>query len=235
MTKKLCTLFPAYFPSLTWWQKKAASDCVVFLDSPPYSHRSHINRTWVKTVDGKKMLTIPVLNPGSQSAPVKNIRVDPISNWYRTHKASLFSNYRNAPYFEYYYPHLEEFYSTSWQRLFDVNLAGIKLVDKLLRWDIDYFFSSKCKVNGTRENRVMQLMHQFNCDTYMIEAGSAPYFNQLMLTSNGFQILEIHSFETRYEQQFSGFISDLSVLDLIFNEGPAAVKLLKSVVDLKIN
>lgn len=230
MSRKLCTLFPAYLPTLTWWQKKTVSDCVVFLDSPPYSPRSHVNRAWVKTVDGKSLLTVPVLSPENHSTPVKSIRIDPISNWFRTHKASLNSNYRNSPYFDFYFPHFEEFYAKQWQELFDLNLGGIKLIDRLLRWDKDYYFSSEIKVTGTREERVMQLLDRFDCDIYIIEAGAEPYFNRSILESHGFQIEEIPCFEIRYEQQFSGFISNLSIVDLVFNEGPYAVKLLKTVI-----
>ena len=231
MARKLCTLFPAYFPSLSWWQKKVASDCVVLLDSPSYSHRSHINRTNVKTVDGKKLLTVPVLRSESQSSPIGDILIDPNSNWYRTHRASLISNYRNAPYFDFYIPYLEEHYSNSWQRLIDLNLAGIKLIDNLLRWKTDTVFSSTLSTSGTREGRVIQLLNQFDCDTYVIESQAKPYFDGSILELHGYKIEEIPALETMYEQQFSGFIANLSILDLILNEGPYSVKYLKSVAE----
>ncbi len=226
MSKKLCTLFPAYFPSLSWWQKKAASDCVVLLDSPSYSHRSHINRTNVKTVDGKKLLTVPVLRPESQLSSIRDIRIDPFNNWYRTHRASLISNYRNAPNFDFYFPYLEEHYSNSWHRLIDLNLAGIHLIDNLLRWKTDIVFSSTLSTSGAREERVMQLLSQFDCDTYVLESQAKPYFDTSILDLHGYKIEETPALETLYEQQFSGFIPDLSILDLILNEGPYSVKIL---------
>jgi hypothetical protein len=233
MSKKLTTLFPSFFPPLSWWQKMCAADVVVFLDSQPYSSRSKINRTWIKTVDGKKNLTVPVLRPEHHRTELREIKIDPLSNWWRTHKASLVSNYGNTPYFDDYFPHFERFYSRRWEQLIECNMAGIKLINRLFRWEVNFLFSSEIPTRGSREERVMELLERFDCDRYVVEADSEAYFRSENLKERKYLVDFIEPYTTEYAQQFSGFCHDLSVIDLIFNEGPYGVTLLRPVSDLK--
>ena len=228
MPKKLTTLFPSYFPSVSWWQKMTSSDVVIILDSQPFSSRSGMNRTWIKTKEGRKNLTVPVLRQEHQSTAAREIKIDPISNWSRTHKASLVSNYRNTPYFEHYFPHFEEFYSQQWKTLIECNVAGIKLINGLLRWETRIYFSSEIPTSGSREERVIQLLEKFDCDCYVIESNSEAFFRTQILEERGYDVECIGPFKIEYEQQFEEFCFDLSVIDVIFNEGPYAVNLLKS-------
>ena len=203
-----------------------AADVVVFLDSQPYSPRSNINRASIKTADGRKEMTVPILRPEHQNMAAKEIRIDPMSNWRRTHKAGLVSSYGNTPYYEYYFPHFEEFLSHKRKQLIECNLAGIELINRLLRRDMDYVFSSEIRTSGSREERVIQLLERFGCSSYVIEAGSESFFQSWLLEERGYSVDFIAPGRIEYEQQFSGFCRNLSIIDLLFNEGPYTVALL---------
>ena len=105
---KLTTLYPVYFPSLLWWQKALAADVIIILDDQPNPRLSYLNRCWIKTTVGKSVLSVPVCKGTHNQIAIKNLKIDPTKNWYRTHKASLISNYRNSPYYEFYFPYIEE-------------------------------------------------------------------------------------------------------------------------------
>jgi len=223
---KLTVLYPAYFPSLIWWQKIFAADIIVFLDDQPNPRLGHLNRCWVKSAEGKIVLSVPVYHPNQEQNEIYNLKIDPTKNWYRTHKASIISNYQNSPYYEYYFPHFEEFFNKPWKKLLELNLAGMNMIFDYLRIKKDIQFHSGNPTNGKKEDRILQLLTNFDCETYVIESGHETYFNSQILIKNDFEVEEIVPSETEYEQQFGEFIPGLSILDSLFNEGPYVIPLL---------
>ncbi len=223
---KLTVLFPAYFPELQWWHKFSRADVVVFLDDYPFSGSSHINRAYIKSVDGKVPLTVPVLHP-SKHPLVRDLAVDNSKNWRRTHRHSVEISYRNAPYFEHYFPHLEAFYAQERRGFLEVAMDGIQLVKALLRWEKEEYFSSETAFQGTREERVLQLLREYNCSTYLIESESEPYFNRSKLEEEGYLVELVPPPTKPYQQQFEPFIPGLSILDVLLNEGPYAIHIVR--------
>lgn len=203
------------------------ADSVIILDGPVYSPRSGINKAWIKTAAGKKRLTVPVMKPEGSDSQISAIRIDPTNNWHRTHPASLVSNYRNAPYFEHYYPYFRDLYSKPWERFVDLCQTGIRLINRLLRWPDKFNYSSELEMTGSRESRVSQALERFKCDTYVMEEGGRAYFNHQKLLDQGWRVELIQEWKCNYDQQFGEFVPDLSILDLLMNEGPYAVRILQ--------
>lgn len=224
---KLTILYPTYFPSLLWWQKAYAADFVIILDDQPNPRLGHLNRCDIKSAEGQLGLSVPVSIAKGLSNKINRLEIDPTKNWYRTHQASLISNYGNAPYFEQYFPYIEDFYSKDWKKILDTYLESINLILKLLRIHKKFYFHSQCPTSGIKENRVMQLLEHFKCNSYIIEAGHENYFNDVLLINRGFEVENVYQNEFVYEQQFGSFIPGLSILDSLFNEGPYVVKLIQ--------
>jgi len=107
---KLTTLYPAYFPSMIWWQKAYAADVIVILDDQDYPRLGHLNRCWIKTVEGKIPLSVPVRSSKRDQRLIYQQGIDLTKNWNRTHQASLMSNYQHAPYYEFYYPYIGDYF-----------------------------------------------------------------------------------------------------------------------------
>jgi|Deesub1362B_J571_1020462.scaffolds.fasta_scaffold07570_2 hypothetical protein len=223
---KLTVLYPAYFPNLLWWHKFTESDVPVLLDDYPYSSSLHINRTDIKSVNGKLTLTVPLSQPEKGKTEIRSVPIDASKNWRRTHLASLETNYRNAPYFEHYFPHLKSFYEREWSSFFDLCLEGIRLIQKLLRLEKEIHFSSETPVKGSREERVIQLLRRYNCSTYVIEEHSGSYFDPAVLEKEGYLVEFVKSPTHPYEQQFEPFIPGLSILDVLMNEGPYTIRVI---------
>ena len=224
---KLTTLYPTYFPSLHWWQKAYASDFVILLDDQSNPRLGHLNRCFIKSTEGKLGLSVPVFISKGDSNILNELDVDPTKNWFRTHQASLISNYSNAPYFKQYFPYMEDFYSKQWKKILDIYLESVNLILKLLRLNKKFYYHSQCSTSGTKEDRVIQLLEQFKCNSYIIEAEHKNYFDSNILKKRGFKIENITQNKFEYEQQFNPFIPGLSILDCLFNEGPYGVKLIQ--------
>lgn len=223
---KLTILYPTYFPSLLWWQKALAADVVIILDDQPNPRLGYINRCYIKSITGKTKMTVPVLKSETKDYVIKDQKIDNNQYWYRTHRASIISNYSNSPYFEFYFPYLVEFFKNPWHKLIDLNLESSKLVGKLLRKKLEYNFFSQTPTLGSREEKIIQLMKHYKCRTYIIESDHQNYFDDKKLVEKKFFIEEIQPARITYEQQFGDFISGLSILDLLFNEGPYTVEII---------
>ena len=223
---KLTVLFPAYFPSLLWWNKFLRADIVVFLDDYAFPTSAHLNRTYIKSVEGKVPLTVPVLHKGPEQA-VRNVRVDETKNWRKTHQHSIETNYRNAPYFEHYFPHLQEFYGQVRSTFFEVAMDGFQLVTQLLRLEKESHFSSETRFTGSREERILKLLRKYNCSTYLIETDSEEYFDAEVIEREGYLVELVPPPTKPYQQQFEPFIPGLSILDVLLNEGPYAIPILR--------
>lgn len=223
---KLTTLFPAYFPPLLWWQKAHAADMVVLLDDLPKPRLSRINRCQVKSAEGKDRLSIPVHGSKKEQPIINQLKIDTTKNWRRVHRAAIQSNYSNSPYFEHYFPYLEDFWAGSETGFSEVCLRSLRLIAQLLRLNLNFMFHSQWPTEGEKENRVIELMRRHGCQTYVIEAGHDAYFKDDILVKNGYFLQEIHPNLCEYEQQFGRFLPGLSILDALFNEGPYVVQLL---------
>ncbi len=221
---KLTILYPGYFPSLAWWQKLLAADVVVLLDDHPLPTGAHLNRTTIKTIEGKKAMTVPVLHP-QQRPMLSEIKIDPTSHWQRTHLNTLNSNYRHAPYFDHYLPELANFFANSFLYLIELNLAGLRLISQFLHLLPQIHLSSEADGADSREQRVIHLLRHFGCQTYVIEENCSAYFNCQVLVNSGYAIETLRPGAYHYQQQFGDFIPGLSILDALLNEGPAVKQL----------
>ncbi len=230
---KLTILYPTYFPSLIWWQKAFAADVVIILDDQPNPRLGYINRCYLKSITGKAKMTVPVLKSETKNFVIKDQKIDNNQYWYRTHRASIISNYSNSPYFEFYFPYLQDFYNKSWHKLIDLNLESSKLVGKLLRKKLKFYFFSQTPTTGSREEKIINLLQRYNCRTYVIESDHQNYFDDKKLVEKKFFIEEIQPAGITYEQQFGDFISGLSILDLLFNEGPYTVEIINDTTELQ--
>jgi hypothetical protein len=150
-------------------------------------------------------LIIPVERAGTHSLPVREIRIDYSRKWQQQHWRAIVSAYRMSPFFEYYEDDFSPFYINEEPLLFDFNLKLTKLLANLL---------------GINRNIELTSVYQKEYDYSVSDFREIihPKRESLSEMKNG-----------QYHQVFahkSGFISNLSALDLLFNEGPDAISYL---------
>ena len=164
--------------------------------------QSHRNRAHIYSPDGTLALTVPVVKGAKVHTCVKDVKISYDFNWQRLHWLSLQNCYRRSSYFEYYEDDFARFYHEKFEYLFDYNEQILNLLLKLIK------LKAELKYTDSYEPEYPELI-----DT---RPSINPKRNSQLTLKPYFQL-----FEERH-----GFIANLSIVDLLFNQGPQAVNYL---------
>ena len=197
-------LSSTYFGPVQWYQKLAHSDTVYLEQHDHFIKQTYRNRCIIATTQGPQALTVPVESPQGlriDKTEMKDVRISDHGSWRHLHWQALQSAYGESPFFEFYADDLHPFFEKHWDYLFDFNLAIMQKMCELL--DIE--------------------PHIELTEEYMQPDGMVDYRDAIRPKHP----LPDASFTPRpyyqvYQQKF-GFLPNLSILDLLFNEGNEAV------------
>jgi len=182
---------------------------VIFEVEDNYQKQSYRNRCVIAHSNGKLPLTIPIkhskpnLNLGRTKQKTKEVLIENNFPWQIQHWKSLESAYRTSPYFEFYEDDIKPIFFNSETSLMNFNMKTFDLICDLLDFEIDYSFSATYE--KTPETIDLRLL---------IDTKSKKVFE----LTNYTQVLEANH----------GFLTNLSILDLLFNEGTNALSYLES-------
>ena len=197
-------LHPTYFPSISHFAAMAQSENITFEIEDNFQKQTNRNRTYIYSPNGIQLLNIPVKHSKESHQKTKDIRIEAEFDWQKQHFKSLEAAYRSSPFFEFFEDDLRPFFEKKQDFLLDLNFEALEVVSKCLRMKIDYTTTT-------------EYFHEV--DTAVITD-----FRALV---NGKK--DSSAFED-YTQVFDdkhGFINNLSVLDILFNEGKYAMDYLK--------
>lgn len=192
---------------------------VVYIEAcENYQKQSYRNRCRFYAADGLQALSFPIVHEGgTHKLPISQIRVDYSTPWLLQHKRAIISAYRTSAYFEYYQDELFEILDSRPERLFDLNLSLIRFFIDKTGIAVDLRLTPDYSVDG----RVVQEDGSLVCCEDLREVIHPKRSNDIL---SGLDL------EKPYFQVFSGkygFLSDLSIMDLLFNEGPDSIVYLK--------
>ena len=212
----------AYFPPVEYFAAIAAEFSLspeaklpaqVWIEAQEtYQKQSYRNRCKFYAESGEQTLSFPVVHEGgSHSLPISTIRVDYSTPWLLRTERAISSAYESSAYFDYYKDELFSILEARPERLFDLNLNIIR------------FFLDKTGIAAD--------LHPTEQWT---PAGSTLYgkdYREIIHPKRENHILEELNLKKPYFQVFAckhGFISNLSIMDLLFNEGPDSILWLKN-------
>jgi hypothetical protein len=160
------------------------------------------NRAHIYSPDGMLALTVPIVKGAKVHTKMKDVKISYDFKWQRMHWMGLQNCYRRSAYFEFYEDDFARFYDRNFAFLFDYNEELLRLILKLLKLKADYTLTTEYHETypGMLDlRRVITPKKESDID-------QKPYF-QL--------------FEERH-----GFLKNLSIVDLLFNQGPQAINYL---------
>lgn len=202
-----------YLGNVQWFTKLCFTECVIDVHEH-YVKQSYRNRCDILTANGPASLTVNIEKSSNwDKKPIRDIRIDYSKRWQHLHWQSLVSSYRNSPYFDHYAPELEPFYSRRYDFLFDLDMELLETLLRLLGSDAvvklsDRYVEPRPGMDDWR-NGISDKPRLLRPDPQFVPK---PYW-------------QVFSDRT-------DFVPNLSVVDLLFCEGPAALEIIRgSVMD----
>ncbi|MBI9038723.1 MAG: WbqC family protein [Bacteroidales bacterium] len=200
-------LSTSYLPPIEYFTSIINSKEVVIEQKESYKKQTFRNRCEIYSSNGKLSLSIPIIKINGHNTKTKDIKISFIENWQKNHWRAIESAYNSSPFFLYYKDDFKKFFTEKHEKLIVFNSKLLMLLFEIL--GINY------KVKFTNE-----FLKYYGDD----------FIDKRNLISPKNNINNPQKF-TSYSQVFDikfGFISNLSIIDLIFNEGPNAIEYLKS-------
>ena len=208
-----------------FFKKIQSSDLFVFLDDVQYEKNWVQNRNKIRTSDGSIWLTVPV--NASLNYLLKDIKIENTTNWREKHKKSIQINYSKTTYFKDFWSSLEQIYEKNFDFLIDVNMEIIKLLMKELQIKTKTIFSSELEISEKGSDRILGICKKLGADVYLSGMLGSNYLNLKNFEENGIQVQFQNFQHPVYEQYYKPFLPNMASIDLIFNEGKKASKILQ--------
>jgi hypothetical protein len=222
---------PQYIPWLGYFDKIAKSDCFVFLDQVQYKPREFQNRNKIRTKDGWIWLSVPVISKGLGRQRICDVSIDNEFPWQKKHLKSLRVWYGKAKFFSDYLTFFEEAYTRKWERLVDLNVHIINYILKQLTISKPIYFESQLNIVNNSTERIIEICKKLKVDTYLSGIGGKEYLQEDKFIKTGIKLIYQDFIHPKHHQQFmsddNDFIPYMSMLDLLFNEGPRNREILK--------
>ena len=206
MDNNALLLSTAYFAPVHFYTRYLHHSEVYLEQFENFTKQTYRNRCLILGGNGPISLVIPVVKGRGPKILIKDLQISYEENWQRNHWQTIVSAYNSSPYFEYYQDELYPFFERTTKYLLDYNLQ--------IHEQLCDFFEIENKIRLTED------FEKVPKNTFNLRDGISPKLKHNPDTE----------FQPRtYTQVFSekyGFLSNLSILDLLFNEGPNAYTIL---------
>ncbi|RXR29387.1 hypothetical protein EQG68_12950 [Flavobacterium piscinae] len=196
-------IHPTYFPSISHYAAMVQAEQVVFEWEDNFQKQTNRNRMYIYSPNGIQLLNIPIKHNKIAHQKYKDVKIEPEFNWQKQHFKSLEAAYRTSPFFEYFEDDLAPLFQKKHTFLMDLNLEIFELLNHCLGISI------------TPEKTIEYFHEVSDCKDFRLFA-------------NGKKDTTLCEPYTQVFGEKHGFINNLSVLDLLFNEGRYALDYLRN-------
>jgi len=190
-----------YLPSIQYISLLLKQEKVCFEVFENYPKQTYRNRAKILTANGVENIIVPTMHQSGHKIFTKDVRIDYSQNWQKQHLGALQAAYGKSAFYEYFMPLFLDVYQKKSKFLLDLNIDLLLTIFKIIGKRVDFCYS----------------------DTF--ESDGANWFNRITPKK---ELIVKHKFN--YRQCFgTEFVGDLSVIDLLMNEGRDAVSILSRI------
>lgn len=196
---------PTFFGPIIQYVLLANSHDITFEKFDNYQKQTYRNRCYIYGANGRQLITVPILHSKSQGRQkTRDIKIDYSFSWQKNMIKSLEASYRSSPYFEFYEDEVLPIFEKKMNYLLDLDFHANEVVSECLQLENKVSYTESYVESENMDKDFRQL----------VKAKGEPKYALKKYTQ---------VFDSKY-----GYISNLSILDLLFNEGTNALQYLEN-------
>jgi hypothetical protein len=204
----------AYLPPVSWWVTAVHSGNILLEYQETYPKQTYRNRCHIYSANGRQALSIPVTKPDGNHTLTSGICIDYSKSWQMNHWRSIEAAYARTPYFIFYRDFLYPYFTRKCEKLVDFNNQLINQLISMMKLNITVDFTNDYDFQDPSADYRM-LIHP---KKEVAESGITAYPRYMQ------------AFEPKY-----GFIPNLSIIDLLFHEGPSSSAYIRNIAAKSFN
>ena len=207
INQNTAVLQSCYFPNIQYISKLLIHKNIQLEIYDTYAKQTYRNRFEIYSPNGIQALSIPVEKIHGSKTMVKDILISQKTNWQDNHLKSIITAYKSSPFFEFYIDEFTPFFKKKYFKLIDLNTEILNKTIELLELENNITYT-------TKYNSIYPIDYR---DTIHPKKQTQKHDSTFLCAT----------YHQTFESKF-GFIKNLSILDLIFNEGPMSYFILKN-------
>lgn len=197
-----------YFPCIYFYKALIDHNTLLIEKYEHYQKLSYRNRCYIAGPNGTILLSVPLARGKNQRTLMKDVRISNEEKWQALHWKTLVSAYRRSPWFEYYEDDLQGLFDQPFTFLLDWNLACFEWANRMLGYSCTPDFTNAYEKEYDPATGITDARNRFRPGE-RTEQGAGPAYTQVF-------------------QDRTGFLPNLSILDLLFCEGKRGLELLRN-------
>ena len=196
---------PTFFGPVIQYVAMASQSNIIFEKQDNFQKQTYRNRCYIYGPNGKQLLTVPILHSKSTlRQKTKEVKIDKSFSWQKIFIRSLEASYRSSPYFEFYEDDIMQIFDKRHTFLLDLNMHAHEVISECLQLENTIQYTTAYQ-EEPREQKDLR---------YLVNAKKEPVY-------------DLESYTQVFNNKH-GFLANLSILDLLFNEGTTALDYLES-------
>ena len=220
---------PAYWPWLGYFDRIVQSDIHIVLDHVQFEKNSNINRNKIRTFNSWSWLTVPIKTKSKYgNLSINNLEIDNSYLWKKKHLRSIQQSYSKTSFFLEHKNFFEKVYMKNWFQLTplinEINtyiLNALNIKTKIIK-------SSDLKPISKKSNLILELCKIVDAKKYISGPFGREYLDEKSFDREGIKIDYHEYIHPTYTQYNNDFMPNMSVIDLLFNEGNDSLNILRS-------
>lgn len=225
---KAVILQPAYLPWLGFFKQMYICDIFVYLDNVQYTKNDWRNRNRIKTKSGIQWLSVPVSFKFGQK--INEVRINNSYPWHKKHFQALKTWYGKSSFFNIYSEELEQILYKKRTYLIELDIELTQWLIEKIGLNSKIVLSSDLSIDSKdRQLRLIEMCKALNCDFFYEGKSGKNYIDEKLFESHGITV-KFQDFHHPYYNQLwlkeQGFITHLSIIDLLLNHGSDSLAIL---------